>query len=90
LGVSFCHGRAFKSVAREAAKQAAKSFLRYLVATFGVPAVAITAAVLLVPVVICAVLPASGIPGSDMDTRTKAVTYYQGIVSGLMHHNSPG
>ena len=74
-------GDAFKTVVRTAAKQAAKSFLRYLVAAFGVPALAITAAAILVLVVIYAVLPASGIPGSSMDTRAKAVAYYQGVTN---------
>ena len=69
----------FKAVAKEAAKKAAKSFLRYLVATFGGPVVAITAAALLVLVAIYAVLPSSGIPGSNVYSRTKAVAYYQGV-----------
>lgn len=60
---------------------AAKSFLRYIVATFGVPVVAITVAAVLVLVAIYAVLPASGIPGSKIDTRTKAVAYYQGVTN---------
>jgi hypothetical protein len=64
---------------KEAAKMAAKSFLRYLIATFGVPAVVIATAAILVLVVIYAVMPASGIPGSSMDTRAKAVAYYQGV-----------
>ena len=66
-----------KSVVKKAAKQAAKSFLRYLIATFGLPVLLITTAVILVLVTIYAVLPASGIPGSTMQTRTQAVAYYQ-------------
>lgn len=72
-------GNAFKAVAKEAAKMAAKSFLRYLVPTFGAPVIAITAAAILVLVAIYAVLPVSGVPGSNMDTRAKAVAYYQGV-----------
>ena len=68
-----------KSIIKMAAKQAAKSFLRYLIATFGLPALAITLAVILVLVTIFAVLPASGIPGSTMQTRTQAVAYYQQV-----------
>ena len=67
---------AFNAVAKEAAKRAAKSFLRYLAASFGGPVVAVTAATILILVAIYAVLPASGIPGSNMDSRTKAVAYY--------------
>ena len=72
-------GDAFRTVAKQAAKTAAKSCLRYLVATFGLPAVAISAAAILVLIVIYAVLPASGVPGSNMDTRAKAVAYYQDV-----------
>jgi hypothetical protein len=68
-----------KSIIKMAAKRAAKSFLRYLVATFGLPALAISLAVILVLVTIYAVLPASGIPGSAMQTRTQAVAYYQQV-----------
>ncbi len=53
-----------KSIIKMAAKQAAKSFLRYLVATFGLPALAITLAVILVLVTIYAALPASGYRGA--------------------------
>ena len=72
-------GDAFKAVLKEAAKRAAKSFLRYLVDSFGGPVLALTAAAILVLVAIYAVLPTSGIPGSNMDSRTKAVAYYQGV-----------
>jgi murein DD-endopeptidase MepM/ murein hydrolase activator NlpD len=68
-----------KSIIKMAAKRAAKSFLRYLIATFGLPALAITLAVILVLVTIFAVLPASGILGSAMQTRTQAVAYYQQV-----------